>query len=140
VTRNSRRLTIEELAVDCLDVREAFKAGALEGGWVNLRAGIRWPHIRKLGRRDTSFRSNCTIRSFLSKYQSHGLHVITAGLVHGCTAFAGGVWRDCLKDLAAIIVVSVAETPSMRARDETRRRGPTCRHIEPDSSSAGRVR
>jgi hypothetical protein len=50
VTRNSRysRLTVEELAVDCLDVREAFKAGALEGGWVNLRAGIRWPHIRKI--------------------------------------------------------------------------------------------
>jgi hypothetical protein len=47
VTRNNR-LTVEELAVDCLDVREAFKAGVLEGGWVNLRAGIRWPHIRKI--------------------------------------------------------------------------------------------
>jgi hypothetical protein len=29
-------------------VREALKAGVLKGGWVNLRAGIRWPRIRKI--------------------------------------------------------------------------------------------
>jgi hypothetical protein len=50
VTRNraNQRLTVEVLAVDCLDVREALKAGVLEGGWVNLRAGIRWPQIRRI--------------------------------------------------------------------------------------------
>jgi hypothetical protein len=50
VTRNTRypRLTVEEAAIDCLDVREALKAGVLKGGWVNLRAGIRWPRIRKI--------------------------------------------------------------------------------------------
>jgi hypothetical protein len=46
--RVNPRLTVEELAADCLDVREALKAGVLEGGWVNLRAGIRWPRIRKI--------------------------------------------------------------------------------------------
>jgi len=50
VTRNTRypRSTVEEAAIDCLDVREALKAGVLKGGWVNLRAGIRWPRIRKI--------------------------------------------------------------------------------------------
>jgi hypothetical protein len=44
----NQRSTVEELAADCLDVREALKAGVLEGGWVSLRAGIRWPRIRKI--------------------------------------------------------------------------------------------
>ena len=44
----NQRSTVEELAADCLDVREALKAGVLKGGWVNLRAGIRWPRIRKI--------------------------------------------------------------------------------------------
>jgi len=44
----NQRSTVEELAADCLDVREALKAGVLEGGWLNLRAGIRWPRIRKI--------------------------------------------------------------------------------------------
>ena len=50
MTRNTRypRLTVEEVAIDCLDVREALKAGALKGEWVNLRAGIRWPYIQKI--------------------------------------------------------------------------------------------
>ena len=50
MTRNTRypRLTVEEAAIDCLDVREALKAGVLKGGWLNLRAGIRWPRIRKI--------------------------------------------------------------------------------------------
>lgn len=50
MTRNTRypRSTVEEAAIDCLDVREALKAGVLKGGWVNLRAGIRWPRIRKI--------------------------------------------------------------------------------------------
>ena len=44
----NQRSTVEELAADCLDVREALKAGVLKGGWINLRAGIRWPRIRKI--------------------------------------------------------------------------------------------
>jgi hypothetical protein len=50
VTRNSRytRLTVEELATDCIDVRDLNKAGALEGGWVTIRAGIRWLAIRTM--------------------------------------------------------------------------------------------
>jgi hypothetical protein len=40
VTRNSRycRSTVEELAVDCLDARELYKEGALDGGWFMARA------------------------------------------------------------------------------------------------------
>jgi hypothetical protein len=50
VTRNSRysRLTVEELATDCIDVSDLNKAGALEGGWVTIRTGIRWPAIRTM--------------------------------------------------------------------------------------------
>ena len=38
VTDNSRhpRLTVEALAADCLDVRELYKAGAIDGGWITL--------------------------------------------------------------------------------------------------------
>jgi hypothetical protein len=42
------RLTVEELAVDCLNVSDLNKAGALKGGWVTIRAGIRWPAIRRM--------------------------------------------------------------------------------------------
>jgi hypothetical protein len=48
VTRNNR-LTVEELAVDCLDVRELYKTGALDGGWVTFRwPEFRWPGVRKM--------------------------------------------------------------------------------------------
>jgi hypothetical protein len=51
VTRNSRysRLTVEELATDCIDVRDLNKAGALKGGWVTFPwIGFRCPGIRKM--------------------------------------------------------------------------------------------
>ena len=50
MTRNSRypRLTVEALAADCINVRDLYNAGALKGEWVTLRAGIRWPDIRKI--------------------------------------------------------------------------------------------
>jgi hypothetical protein len=50
VTRDSRytRLTVEELATDCIDVRDLSRIGALEGGFVTIRAGMRWPAIRKI--------------------------------------------------------------------------------------------
>jgi hypothetical protein len=50
VTRNSRypRLTVEELATDCIDVSDLSRIGALEGGWVTIRTGIRWPAIRTM--------------------------------------------------------------------------------------------
>jgi hypothetical protein len=50
MTRNNvnSKLTVEELAVDCLNVSDLNKAGALKGGWVTIRAGIRWPAIRKM--------------------------------------------------------------------------------------------
>ena len=51
MTRNSRkpRLTVEALAADCVDVRDLYKAGALNGSWVTFPwAGIRWPAIRKM--------------------------------------------------------------------------------------------
>jgi len=51
MTRNgvTPRLTIEVLAQDCLDVRELYKAGALDGEWVTFRwPEIRWPAVRKM--------------------------------------------------------------------------------------------
>ena len=50
VTRNSRytRLTVEELATDCIDVRDLNKAGTLKAGWVTVRTGIRWPATRTM--------------------------------------------------------------------------------------------
>jgi|SRR5712671_1731733 hypothetical protein len=51
MTRNGRnpRLTVEALAADCVDVRDLYKAGALNGSWVTFPwAGIRWPAIRKM--------------------------------------------------------------------------------------------
>ena len=48
MTRNCRA-TVEELAVDCLDVRELYKAGVLDGGWVTFRwPEFRWPAVRKM--------------------------------------------------------------------------------------------
>jgi hypothetical protein len=51
VTRNSRysRVTVEELAADCVDVRDLCKAGALKGGWVTFPwVGFRCSGIRKM--------------------------------------------------------------------------------------------
>jgi hypothetical protein len=51
MTRNgvNPRLTIEVLAQDCLDVRELYKAGVLDGEWVTFRwPEIRWPAVRKM--------------------------------------------------------------------------------------------
>ena len=42
-------MTVEELAVDCLDARELYKAGALDGGWFTFRwPEFRWPAVRKM--------------------------------------------------------------------------------------------
>jgi hypothetical protein len=50
MTRNGEhhRLTVEELATDCIDVTDLNQAGALDGEWVTFRAGIRWPTIREI--------------------------------------------------------------------------------------------
>jgi hypothetical protein len=51
VTRNSRhtRLTVEKLAVDCLDVHELHRVGAFKGSWRNFaNACFRWPRIEKM--------------------------------------------------------------------------------------------
>jgi hypothetical protein len=47
VTRNTRypRLTVEELAVDCIDVRELNRKGLLKDRSVTLRPLLRWPQI-----------------------------------------------------------------------------------------------
>jgi hypothetical protein len=57
VTRNcvSPRMTVEELAVDCIDVREALKAGVLEGPWLILGPGSGGPRSGKLRPRDSAF-------------------------------------------------------------------------------------
>jgi len=45
----NRRSTVEELAANCLDVRELSKAGALDGGWVAFRwPEFRWPKVRNI--------------------------------------------------------------------------------------------
>ena len=47
--RRNTRLTVEALAADCLDVRELYKAGALDGEWVTFRwPEFRWPAVRKM--------------------------------------------------------------------------------------------
>ena len=51
MTRDSRysRLTVEELATDCMHVRDLNKAGALDGEWVTFRRPeFRWPAVRKM--------------------------------------------------------------------------------------------
>src|SRR5438128_467816 len=50
MTRNgvNPRLTVEALATDCIDVRDLYKVGALKGGSVTLRTGIRWPAIQRI--------------------------------------------------------------------------------------------
>jgi hypothetical protein len=42
------RLTVEELAADCLDVRELHRAGLLKEHSVTLRPMLRWPKIATL--------------------------------------------------------------------------------------------
>jgi hypothetical protein len=51
MTRYSRKpkVTVEELAVDCLDARELCKAGVLDGEWVTSRwPEFRWPRVRTI--------------------------------------------------------------------------------------------
>jgi len=51
VTRNNRRkrLTVEKLAVDCLDVRELQRAAIFKDHWVALSmVSLRWPGIEKM--------------------------------------------------------------------------------------------
>jgi hypothetical protein len=48
MTRNRRpgRMTVEKLAVDCLDVRELRRARIISGDWVALpNVSLRWPSI-----------------------------------------------------------------------------------------------
>ena len=43
------RLTVEKLAIDCIDVRELKKVGALKGGWVTFpMVSFRCPCIEKM--------------------------------------------------------------------------------------------
>ena len=45
----NQRSTVEELAANCLDVRELSKAGALDGGWITFRwPEFRWPKVRNI--------------------------------------------------------------------------------------------
>jgi hypothetical protein len=45
----NQRSTVEELAANCLDVRELSKVGALDGGWVTFRwPEFRWPKVRNI--------------------------------------------------------------------------------------------
>ena len=50
MTRNllRDRFTVEELAADCLDVRELHRAGLLKEHSVTLRPLLRWPKIATL--------------------------------------------------------------------------------------------
>jgi hypothetical protein len=50
MTRNGGypRLTVEELAADCLDVHEMYRAGLLKDRSVTLRPLLRWPKIETL--------------------------------------------------------------------------------------------
>jgi hypothetical protein len=51
VTRNRRYhgLTVEKLAVDCLDVRELQRAGIFKDHWVALpMVSLRWPGVEKM--------------------------------------------------------------------------------------------
>jgi hypothetical protein len=46
----NRRLTVEGLSQDCLDVRDLCKMGALKDDWTTFlpRGSLRWPAIRKI--------------------------------------------------------------------------------------------
>ena len=50
VTRNSpsRRLTVEKLALDCLDIRELKRARVLNDQRTVISSPFRWPAIRRL--------------------------------------------------------------------------------------------
>ena len=51
VTRNWQhdRLTVEKLAVDCLDLRDLHRVGTFKGGWKNFPwTSLRWPRIEKM--------------------------------------------------------------------------------------------
>jgi len=50
VTRNKcvASLTIEKLAVDCIDVRELQRAGVFRDHWVTLQPSFRWPAIDRM--------------------------------------------------------------------------------------------
>jgi hypothetical protein len=41
----SERITIEELAADCIDVRELNRKGLLKDRSVTLRPLLRWPQV-----------------------------------------------------------------------------------------------
>jgi hypothetical protein len=46
--QHRRRLTVEKLADDCLDVHELQRVGIFRDGWVTLRPLLRWPGIVKM--------------------------------------------------------------------------------------------
>ena len=50
VTRNQRprKMTIERLASDCLDVRDLRRRGAFDGGWLEIGPTLRWPRVATL--------------------------------------------------------------------------------------------
>jgi hypothetical protein len=48
VIHERKRLTVEELATDCIDVRELNRKGLLKERTVTLRPVLRWPQVAKM--------------------------------------------------------------------------------------------
>ena len=136
----NQRSTVEELAANCLDVRELSKVGALDGGWVTFRwPEFRWPKVRNI-----RFSRYLIQIELLNQVVVQQVPVswtpCNYGAARPSTVCAGGVWHGYLEGSVGIIAARAAETRFMKAKSVIRRRGPTCRPTEPDSSLADRVR
>ena len=47
-THERKRLTVEELASDCIDVRELNRKGLLKERTVTFRPLLRWPRVKTM--------------------------------------------------------------------------------------------
>ena len=130
MTRN-RRSTVEELAVDCIDVRELHRAGFLDRRYVPRWPEFRWPKIGRVRIDRYLIHIELRNQSPLSRSTFRGRAATSEAADPGCTAHTAiAGWLDCSKASAAIFVASVLARHDMKAKSETRRLGPICEPID----------
>ena len=144
MTQNRRYpgLTVEKLAVDCLDVRELQRAAIFKDYWVALpMVSLRWPGIEKMH-----------AARYLIQLQLRN-HVVPQHIrVSWTRCYYGSArpWLHCtfceqrvarlFKGMGAYYCRHCIGNPLYESQPGARRRGPICRLTDCGKGSAVRVR
>jgi hypothetical protein len=135
-------LTVEKLAVDCLDVRELQRAAIFKDHWVALSmVSLRWPGIEKM----RAYRYLIQLK-FRNQVVPQQIRVSWTRCHYGsarpwlhCTFCEQRVAR-LFKGMGAYYCRHCIGNPLYKASAGARRRGPICRLTDCGKGSAVRIR